>query len=113
MTVHIKRIYDEAEKRDGFRVLIDRLWPRGVSRQRAALDLWLKDVAPSPDLRAWFDHRPDRFVEFSARYTTELDANPAVDELRQIAETHPTVTLLYGAKSPEINHAVVLAKFLD
>jgi uncharacterized protein YeaO (DUF488 family) len=109
----IKRIYDDADPGDGFRLLVDRLWPRGMSKQRAALDLWLKEVAPSPELRTWFGHRADRFPEFSARYAAELDTNSAIDELRQIARTNPTVTLLYGAKSPEINHAVVLAELLD
>ncbi|MGH3670066.1 MAG: DUF488 domain-containing protein [Pseudonocardiaceae bacterium] len=113
MAFIIKRIYEEADPSDGFRVLVDRLWPRGMSNQRAALDLWLKDAAPSPELRAWLDHRADRFPEFSARYAAELDTNQAVTELRQIARTYPTVTLLYGARSPEINHAVVLVEFLD
>ena len=107
-----KRVYDEADADDGFRVLVDRLWPRGVSKRDAALDLWLKDVAPSPELRVWFGHRADRFAEFSARYTAELDTSPAVDELRRIARTNPTVTLLYGARDPDVNHAVVLAGFL-
>jgi uncharacterized protein YeaO (DUF488 family) len=109
----IKRIYDGADPSDGFRVLVDRLWPRGMSKQRARLDLWLKDAAPSSELRTWFDHRAERFPEFSLRYRAELDTNAAVDELRQIARANPTVTLLYGAKSPEINHAVVLAEFLE
>ena len=113
MAFTIKRIYDEADPSDGFRVLVDRLWPRGMSKQRAALDLWLKDVAPSPELRAWFDHRADRFREFSARYAAELGTNQAIAELREIARTNSTVTLLYGARSPEINHAVVLVEFLD
>jgi uncharacterized protein YeaO (DUF488 family) len=113
MSFLIKRVYDEADPGDGFRVLVDRLWPRGVSKQRAHLDLWLKDVAPSPELRVWFDHRADRFEEFTARYTAELAANPAAGELRQIGREHPTVTLLYGARSHEINGAVVLAGLLN
>ncbi|MET4782689.1 DUF488 family protein [Glaciihabitans sp. UYNi722] len=113
MSFLTKRIYDEVSPADGYRVLVDRLWPRGVSKERAALDRWLKDVAPSADLRIWFDHRTDRFAEFSARYAAELDENSAVDELRDISLTHPTVTLLYGAKNPEINHAAVLARFLS
>ncbi|MEO3856455.1 DUF488 family protein [Acrocarpospora sp. B8E8] len=108
----IKRIYDEADPRDGFRVLVDRLWPRGVSKEEAHVDLWLKEVAPSTELRTWFDHRADRFAEFSARYVTELDSNPAVARLRQLGQTNPTVTLLYGAKNPQINQAVVLAGYL-
>nr|WP_275419250.1 DUF488 family protein [Acrocarpospora phusangensis] len=108
----IKRVYDEVDPGDGFRVLVDRLWPRGVSKEEAHLDLWLKDVAPSTELRTWFGHRADRFAEFSARYVDELDGNPAVDTLRQAGRTNPTVTLLYGAKDPEINQAVVLAEYL-
>jgi uncharacterized protein YeaO (DUF488 family) len=109
MTLRTKRIYEDPEPDDGYRVLVDRLWPRGVSKDRAALDQWLKEVAPSPELRTWFDHRADRFAEFARRYTAELDANPAVAELRTLLDTHPTVTLLYGARDAEINHAVVLA----
>ncbi|MQA80012.1 MAG: DUF488 family protein [Streptosporangiales bacterium] len=113
MTFQTKRVYDDADPGDGYRVLLDRIWPRGVSRERAAVDRWLKDVAPSHELRTWFDHRADRFAEFSDRYAAELDGNPAVDELREAARTHPTVTLLYGARSPELNQAVVLAAYLS
>lgn len=109
MTLRIKRIYEDPAPDDGYRVLVDRLWPRGVSKDRAALDEWLKEVAPSPELRTWFDHRADRFAEFAQRYTAELDTNPAVAELRELLGTNPTVTLLYGARDAEINHAVVLA----
>ncbi|GAA0999975.1 DUF488 domain-containing protein [Acrocarpospora macrocephala] len=108
----IKRIYDEVDPRDGFRVLVDRLWPRGVSKEEAHIDLWLKEVAPSTELRTWFDHRADRFTEFSDRYAAELDSNPAVATLRQLGQAHPTVTLLYSAKNPQINQAVVLAEYL-
>lgn len=109
---HIKRIYDEPSAGDGYRVLVDRLWPRGISKERANLDLWFKDVAPSPELRVWFDHDPAKFEEFSARYQDELSRNPAVDQLRELAKQQGTVTLLYGAKDPAINHAVVLHDFL-
>ena len=112
MPVRIKRIYDEAQPTDGFRVLVDRLWPRGISKQRASLDLWLKEVAPSSDLRTWFGHRPDRFSDFALRYRAELDTNAAVDQLRQLVASNPTVTVLYGAKDRAINHAVVLADYL-
>jgi len=107
----IKRIYDEPKASDGMRVLVDRLWPRGVSKEQAALDLWLKEIAPSPELRTWFGHRADRFDEFSARYSDELSRNPAVAQLEELAVRH-TVTLLYAAKDPDINHAVVLRGFL-
>lgn len=112
MSFRIKRIYDEPEPSDGYRVLVDRLWPRGVSRERAALDEWLKDIAPSPELRTWFGHQPERFEEFSARYQTELDANPAVEQLRTLSAEHPVITLLYAAHDPAINHALVLQQYL-
>lgn len=112
MTVSIKRIYDEPAASDGYRILVDRLWPRGVSKHDAALDSWMKDIAPSPELRTWFNHDPDKFAEFRARYISELEQNPAVAELRQIITDHAIVTLLYGAKDPQINHAIVLRDFI-
>ena len=107
-----KRVYEPAEPDDGFRVLVDRLWPRGVSHERAALDLWLKEVAPSAELRVWFDHRDDRFAEFTRRYAAELETNPAFAELRSLVAQHPRTTLLYGAKSP-LNEAAVLVDLLS
>lgn len=109
MGVGIKRIYDDAADGDGSRVLVDRLWPRGVSKESAVLDEWCKDVAPSPELRKWFDHREDRFEEFAERYRAELDGNPEVERLRKLATSGRPLTLLYAAKDPRINHAVVLA----
>ena len=111
-SVVIKRVYEPSSADDGFRVLVDRLWPRGVSRERAALDLWLKEIAPSTELRVWFDHQQDRFPEFVRRYTAELDANPAVEQLRESIAAHPVTTLLFGAKSPTLNEAAVLAEYL-
>ena len=108
----VKRIYDEPAGTDGYRVLVDRLWPRGVSKEKAALDEWLKDIAPSPELRTWFGHKPERFAEFSARYQYELASNPAVEHVRQLADEHGAITLLYAAHDPQINHAVVLQRFL-
>jgi uncharacterized protein YeaO (DUF488 family) len=108
----VKRVYDDPEPSDGFRVLVDRLWPRGLTKEHAALDVWLKDVAPSPQLRMWFAHSADRFDVFSERYRAELAKNPAVDELRREAAHKPTVTLLYGAKDTAVNHAVVLAAYM-
>lgn len=110
--IHIKRVYEDAGEHDGQRVLVDRLWPRGLAKADAAIDLWAKDVAPSSGLRTWFGHRPERFDEFRTRYMDELKSNPAVAELRhRIARK--TTTLLYGAKDPVHNHAVVLAEFLS
>ena len=110
--VRLKRAYDDAAKADGCRVLVDRLWPRGVSKTRAALDEHLKEIAASPDLRTWWDHDPARMDEFEKRYRSELDENPAVDELRGLMKEHDVVTLVYGAKDPEINHARVLRDYL-
>jgi uncharacterized protein YeaO (DUF488 family) len=107
-----KRIYEAAERGDGFRVLVDRLWPRGVSKADAKLDLWLKDVAPSNELRRWFGHRADRFDEFRSRYLAEIEDNAALEELRRLGRTHETVTLLYAARDTEMNQAVVLAEAL-
>ena len=112
MRVRIKRVYDSPDPDDGYRVLVDRLWPRGISKARAAVDLWCKDIAPTCDLRTWFDHRSDRYDEFAARYVGELSTNPAVGALREIVAANPTVTLLYGAKEETVNHAVVLADYL-
>src|SRR5262249_40695622 len=96
---------------DGSRVLVDRLWPRGLKKTAAHLDHWMKEVAPSPRLRQWFNHEPERFAEFRKRYEAELAKNPAVAGLRELGREQP-VTLLYAAHDPEINHAVVLSSFL-
>jgi len=109
----IKRVYEAPEREDGFRVLVDRLWPRGLRKERAELDLWCKDVAPSPGLRTWWDHDPARAEEFAARYRAELDAGPALAELLAAAEAHPVTTLLYAARDPEVNHARVLRDVLE
>jgi uncharacterized protein YeaO (DUF488 family) len=111
MSFQIKRVYDPAEKSDGIRVLVDRLWPRGVSRQKAHLDHWMKDIAPTPALRTWFDHKPERFAEFRQRYKKELAGNDTLAELKKLG-ARKRVTLLYGARDPEINHAVVLRSAL-
>ena len=112
LDVRTKRAYDTYEKADGYRVLIDRLWPRGVSRERAHLDEWARDLAPSDELRRWFAHVPDRFDEFRARYTAELgDRSEHLDQLRDTARTG-ALTLVYGARDREHNDAVVLAEVL-
>jgi len=107
----LKRVYEPAEPADGFRVLVDRLWPRGVSREQAALDLWLKEIAPSAELRTWFCHKPEHWEEFQKRYREELLQNPALGELREMAKAG-MVTLLYAAKDQTYNHALVLEKVL-
>lgn len=108
MPVKIKRVYDEPDDSDGLRVLVDRLWPRGLSKDKACIDLWAKEVAPSSDLRKWFAHRKERWEDFQRRYRVELAENAALDELCAKSEKD-AVTLLYGARDPCINHARVLA----
>ena len=111
MTVALKRAYEAASNSDGTRVLVDRLWPRGVTKAKARIDVWLKDVAPSTQLRKWFGHDPGKWTEFQRRYRDELKGSEALAELRKLArEGH--VTLVYGAKDEEHNDAVVLAKLL-
>ena len=102
-------MYEAPAADDGKRVLVDRVWPRGVSKEEAKLDLWLKEIAPSTELRKWFGHVPDRYPEFKKRYLQELSGNPA---LQQLKEMSGTVTLLYGAKDEEHNQAVVLSGLL-
>jgi uncharacterized protein YeaO (DUF488 family) len=110
--VRVKRIYDPVEPDDGYRVLIDHVWPRGVSRDRANLDAWLRELAPSDELRKWFDHIPERFDEFRTRYRDELsDHRERVEELRRRARKAP-LTILYAARDREHNNAVVLAELV-
>lgn len=110
MDVRLKRAYEPAEASDGYRVLIDRLWPRGVSREHAHLDEWARELAPSTELRRWFGHDPERFAEFKRRYAAELAEQEG--KLRQLREHAGTVTLVYGARDSEHNDAVVLRELL-
>lgn len=110
--IKIKRIYDQPVEEDGYRVLVDRLWPRGVSKKEVNLDEWNKEITPSTELRKWFDHKADCFDEFSKKYRDELlDKAEELEELRKTAKNEP-VTLLYAAKDPKINHASVLRDVL-
>lgn len=109
--IRIKRIYDAPSEEDGFRVLVDRLWPRGVSKEKARIDLWLKDTAPSDELRRWFNHEPQKWIEFKERYFRELDGK--TEALKPILERHgTTVTFLYGAADVEHNNAVALKEYI-
>jgi uncharacterized protein YeaO (DUF488 family) len=108
----VKRVYEDPDDTDGFRVLVDRLWPRGLSKERAHLDEWLKDVAPSNELRQWFGHDRPKFDEFVQRYHAELDKNPAVDVLLALGEKHDRVCLLYSAHDTQANQAVALRDYL-
>jgi uncharacterized protein YeaO (DUF488 family) len=111
MSFRLKRVYEPPATEDGQRVLVDRLWPRGLRREKAALAAWMKDIAPTSSLRVWFDHRPERFNEFSRRYRKELTRNVALQELKRLGK-RDRVTLVYGARDPQINHAAVLVSLL-
>jgi uncharacterized protein YeaO (DUF488 family) len=113
MGIMVKRIYAPVSSTDGHRVLVDRLWPRGVRKEDAALDEWLREVAPSPALRRWFGHAPARWEGFRHRYAAELDG--LIDHWRPLADRalHHRLTLLYAARDEEHNHAVVLKHYLD
>src|SRR3989442_15548599 len=113
MAIKLKRAYAVPESGDGCRVLVDRLWPRGVSKRAARIDLWLKEIAPSAVLRKWFGHDPSKWTTFRDRYFRELDNNPtAVEQLMEHVR-HGMVTLVYGAQDQEHNDAVVLKEYLD
>ncbi|SFN45857.1 DUF488 domain-containing protein [Nitrosospira briensis] len=112
MNVKIKRVYEPSEKKDGTRILVDRLWPRGLTKAKADVGLWLKEVAPSTELRKWFGHDPAKWAEFRARYRAELKEND--EQLARLEEEikKGAVTLVYGARDKEHNEAVVLRDFL-
>ncbi|HEU5004523.1 MAG TPA: DUF488 domain-containing protein [Candidatus Saccharimonadales bacterium] len=111
--IAIKRVYEVKSKDDGYRVLVDRLWPRGVSKEKAALDLWMKDVAPSDGLRKWFNHDPAKWEEFEKRYKEELKNNDdLLEQLKNLEKEHKKLTLLYSAHDEEHNQAIVLADVL-
>lgn len=117
MTINIKRIYEKASEDDGIRILVDRLWPRGVSKEDAKLDEWLKEIGPSTALRKWFNHESSKFEEFKKRYKDELqsgDHQEALEKLKKIVKDHDEqqVTLLFGAKNETENQAVVLKEML-
>lgn len=113
MALRVKRVYESPAEADGTRILVDRIWPRGLSKEDAALDHWIKDVAPSSDLRKWFGHDPERWEEFQQRYFAELDdAEQAVESLRE-AIGGKTATLLYAARDEEHNNAVALKAYLQ
>lgn len=112
MNIQIKRTYDDVSGDDGKRILVDRLWSRGISKENAHLDLWLKEIAPSTELRKWFHtESAEHWDEFKQRYLKELETNPAVKELLEIV-SHHKVTLLYSAKDVEHNHAIILKEYL-
>lgn len=113
MNIKLKRAYEEPEKADGTRILVDRLWPRGLTKEKAAIDLWLKEIAPTTELRKWFAHDTEKWKGFCERYHKELKDHP--DDLKQIRDkaAKETVTLIYGARDQEHNGAVVLKDLLE
>jgi len=113
MKLKIKRVYDVPEKTDGKRILVDRLWPRGLSKENAAVDLWLKEIAPSDKLRKWFAHDPAKWAEFKDRYHVELSHNNAMVNSLKEAIGHGPATLVYGAKDEQHNQALVLLELLQ
>ena len=114
-TIHTKRVYDEPAKQDGYRVLVDRIWPRGVAKESAGIDLWLKEIAPSTELRQWFGHDPARWDEFQDRYRSELATGPGADAVAALGRRAAggTVTLVFSSRDLEHNNAVVLKQLLD
>jgi len=113
MNLYLKRIYDAVQKEDGYRILVDRLWPRGMTKERASIDFWLKDIAPTTELRKWFNHEPQKWTEFQKRYKTELKGNKsAISFLSEKIKSGKT-TLLYAAKDEEHNEASVIAAYFS
>lgn len=112
-SIHLKRIYDPYHKDDGYRILVDRLWPRGIKKENAHIDKWLKDVAPSNKLREEFHHQSEKWGKFIAAYHSELKDSDAFAELASDIANHKNVTLLYAAKDPEHNNAVALQQFIS
>jgi uncharacterized protein YeaO (DUF488 family) len=111
--IQLKRVYEKPSRKDGLRILVDRLWPRGLTKERAAVSLWLKDVAPSSELRKWFGHDPAKWKQFQVRYRKELrEKKDALKLLKEKGHDH-TITLVYGARDEQHNEALVLRKILE
>ena len=113
MKIKIKRVYEQPDKDDGVRILVDRLWPRGLTKEKAAVDLWLKEIAPSTELRKWFGHDPEKWSSFRRRYETEIRHNDDLIKLLKQRARYRTVTLVYGARDQKHNEALVLKQFLE
>ncbi len=112
MSVKIKRIYESFDKTDGYRILVDRLWPRGLKKEEAHIDEWLKEAGPSADLRKWFNHEPEKWKQFLTKYRAELKGSAAFNELIALSAKHRVVTLLYSAKDEQYNQAAALLQFI-
>ena len=113
MTIKLKRIYEPYSEDDGYRILIDRLWPRGMKKEDAKIDKWLKEIAPTTELRKWFNHEPDKWDQFRQKYNAELDKSTALDELLLDLNKHKTVTFLFSTREEKHNHAIVLQQFIN
>jgi len=113
MNIQMKRVYEQPANNDGSRILVDRLWPRGLTKEKAKLDLWLKEIAPSTELRQWFGHDPKKWRGFRGRYETELRHNSDLVEMLKTKAKEETITLLYGARDEKHNEALVLKQFLE
>jgi len=111
--IYLKRVYEKPAKTDGLRILVERLWPRGVSKKEAAVDLWLKEVSPSPELRTWFNHDPEKWTEFRKRYWAELNKKGDLLVLLKHLTTEGPVTFVYAAHDEEHNSALLLKEFLE
>jgi uncharacterized protein YeaO (DUF488 family) len=111
--IKLKRVYEEPAKADGERILVERLWTRGLSKERAKVSLWLKEIAPSPELRKWFGHDPDKWNEFRSRYTKELKGKKELTELLKRKAREGMITLVYAARDEEHNSALILKQFLQ
>lgn len=111
--IYLKRAYEEPAKQDGLRILVERLWPRGVSKEKAAVDLWLKDLAPSTELRKWFNHEPEKWNEFRKRYWSELSEKGDLLTLLKHRTTEGNVTFVFAASDEERNSAVALKEYLE
>ena len=113
MNIKIKRVYEQPDKDDGLRILVDRLWPRGLTKEKAGVDLWLKEIAPSTELRKWFDHDPEKWKRFRGRYETEIRHKDDLIKVLKQKAREGTITLIYGARDEKHNEALVLKQFLE
>ena len=113
MKLNVKRVYLPAAKKDGLRILVDRLWPRGISKEKSKVDLWLKEIAPSNELRKWYNHEPGKWEHFKEKYFKELSSNPELLKLLIEKAAKGTVTLLYSSKEERFNNAVALREYIE
>ncbi|WPU97370.1 DUF488 family protein [Mucilaginibacter sp. cycad4] len=113
MDIKVKRVYEPHAEDDGIRILVDRLWPRGIKKEDAHIDKWFKEIAPSNELRKWYNHDPEKFEAFNQKYRAEIEGTKALDELVDYIRQHKTVTLVFSSKEPKLNNAIVLRTIID